>query len=526
MGNISLLARKEAALRPLRIRARRPGTPRQPSMPRLRGLTKSRSPRSIAAEDGLTLIEVVVSALLVGLVAIATLTGFNSVNRTTFDERLHDQAAVLAAESQEQLRSDPAETLNQIQLTPHIYSQSVNGQTFTVTQSDAWVNESSKAVGCSATSKETNSGRYLQITSSVTWSRLAAAKRPAVTQTSFITPPDGSGLEVDVTNGGTPLQAVPGVTAIANGVELTTGESGCVIFGAIPSTTASVEVKKIRDVTESGAWRKLTEELPIVPNLTTHYPVTLAPAGSITAHFTYQGKETYEGKEVTGDTFVASNNNIKETPNYELGSTKFEWATSGEKTGAFRALAGNYAAKASTFKLEAYYPNGDLFPFSSAWNVYAGDCPANDPAKFGSTGASALVKSATETTVTIPMSYVKLETFKGAKGSTEVETTSRAVKITNLGCSSYSPPNNSESTLVTERTQNTNSSGALPVPYQPFGKFKLCLLYSSGFTKRIYWTEYTNEGAALTSIKLYLKETGKYENSPTEVIHVESASSC
>src|SRR6185312_16565011 len=70
--------------------------------------------RWAGAEDGMTLIEVIVSALLVGLVAIATLTGFNSVKRTTADERLHDQAAVLLAESQEQLRSDSAEVLDRI----------------------------------------------------------------------------------------------------------------------------------------------------------------------------------------------------------------------------------------------------------------------------------------------------------------------------------------------------------------------------------------------------------------------------
>jgi hypothetical protein len=127
-----------------------------------------------------------------------------------------------------------------------------------------------------------------------------------------------------------PLQAVGGATAIANGVELTTDESGCVIFGAIPSTKANVEVKKINDVMENGSYRKVTEELPIVPSITTHYPVTLAPAGYI------KGTFTNEGKSVPGDTFVASNNNIKETPNYELGSTRF---AEPEKSGQSRGIS-------------------------------------------------------------------------------------------------------------------------------------------------------------------------------------------
>ncbi len=448
----------------------------------------------------MTLIEVIISALLVGLVAIATLTGFNSVKRTTADERMHDQAAVLLAESQEQLRSDSAEVLDHIQSPEtHSYTQTVNGETFTITQSDSWITDNGASAGCSATGKETTStsGRYLQVTSSITWPQLAAAKRNPLRQTSYITPPDGSGLEVDVTNGGTPLQPVVGATAIANGIELTTGESGCAIFGSLPATTASVEVKKIGDVTESGSWRKLTEELDIVPNLTTHYPVTLAPAGWITAHFTYQGKE------VPGDTFVATNNNIKETPNFELGSTKFEWATSGEQAGDFRALTGLYENKAKTFKAEAFYPTGDLFPFTSAWSVYAGDCPGNEPAKFGATGTSTLVKSGEEASVNVPMSDVSLEAYKGTKTTPkELENTAREVKLTNMSCATSQPPNNSESTLTTEHSQKTNATGGLSYPYQPFGKFKLCLYDSS--TEKTYTTEYTNEGSSPTAVKLYL----------------------
>ncbi len=447
----------------------------------------------------MTLIEVIVSALLVGLVAIATLTGFNSVKRTTADERLHDQGAVLLAESQEQLRSDSAEVLDHIQTpTTHSYTQTVNGETFTVTQYDAWITDNGSTSGCSATGKETTTtnGRYLQITSSVTWPQLTAANRSPLSQTSYITPPDGSGLEVDVTNGGTPLLAVSGATAVANGIELTTGESGCAIFGSLPTTTASVEVKKLGDVTESGAWRKVSKELSVVPNLTTHSPVTLAAAGSITAHFAYQGKE------VTGDTFVAANNNIKETPDYELGSTKFEWAETGEKAGAFRALTGNYQLKASTFSTSSFYPNGDLFPFTSAWNVYAGDCPGNEPAKFGATNSTVLVKS-TEALVTVPMADVNLEAYQGTKSTPKgLESTAREAKITNVSCASSQPPNNSESTLAIEHSQKTNSTGGLLNPYQPFGKFKLCLYDAS--TEKTYTTEYTNEGSSPTSIKLYL----------------------
>jgi type II secretory pathway pseudopilin PulG len=477
--------------------------------------------------EGFTLIEVMASALMVGLVAIATFNGFSAIDRTTADQRSHNQAAVLAAESQEQLRSDAAATLDQLQIAPHSYTQSVNNQTYTITQSDRWVNDNSQTTGCSATSKESNTnqnGSYLRITSSVTWPQLNAAGRPPVSQSSIITPPDGSGLEVDVTNGGTPLQAVGGATAIANSTQLTTGESGCVIFGAIPATTVAVEVKKLGDVMENGAYRKVTKELQITPNVTTHYPVTLAPAGSITATFTHEGKTVYNEKAVTGDTFVVGNNNMNELPDYEVGSAaEFEWEKTGEKAGAYRALTGTYATTASTFINSSYYPTGGLFPFESAWRVYPGDCPGNEPAKFSALGASVQVRPGENVSVNVPTSYVNLEAYHGTKASKEaLESTARTVKITNLSCQSAVAPNNSKGTLATEHTQST-TNGQLTYPFQPFGKFKLCLAASG----KTYTTEYTNEGSATTNVKLYLKEpTGTHEYSPTEIVTIKSASSC
>ncbi len=484
--------------------------------------------RRAVQESGVTLIEVVVSAVMVGFIAIATFSGFNAVDKATAQERYHNQAALLVAQSQEQLRSDSAETLDTLQKTAHAFTQSVGGQTFTVSQSDNWVNDSAKTAGCSATSKESNTnqnGSYVEITSTVSWPQQIAAGRPAVTQTSYITPPDGSGLEIDVTNGGTPVQGVGGASAVANGLELTTSEAGCVIFGSIPATKVNVEVKKLGDVQENGSYRKVTKELQIVPNITTHYPVTLAPAGSVEAHF------TYEGKPAEGDTFVVQNNNINELPDYELGSTilpeNWEYEHTGEASGNYKAPVSTYGYKAYTYKNAEFYPNGDLFPFQAAWSVYAGDCPANEPAKFGASGASAQVQAGEQITVGVPTSYVKLEVFKPTS-NTELETiTSRSVKITNLSCKGYTPPNNSMGSLAIEHTQMTTtgvSGGHLSDPYQPFGKFKLCL-YASSLGKS-YWAEYTNEGSTPTTLKLYLKESSPGYTNGSQKVEIANGNKC
>ena len=347
--------------------------------------------RSLAPEAGDTLIEVLISALLVGLIVVATLTGFNETTKASQDERAHDQASVLAAQSQEQLRSDPASTLDVLAASPHEYTQTVGGTKYKITQAAQFINGSGSATGCNNSKNESEESKNLEISSSVTWKTLEAVKRKAVTQTSVITPPDGSGLEVDVTNLGKPELGVAGVTVFAGGVETTTGTSGCVIYAGIPATTTNVEAYKLGDVTPGGEHKFVAKEVSIAPNVTTHEPVNLAPGGRIQATFEYENKPTHKNgavvEPVKGDTFVVANAKMAVAPEYEVGGARLEYNSEDE----YEPLQGRinagkteyYSEKAETAKIGPYYSNGDLFPFTNAWTVYAGDCTANNPTKYG-----------------------------------------------------------------------------------------------------------------------------------------------
>jgi Tfp pilus assembly protein PilV len=486
-----------------------------------------------ASEAGFSLIEVLISALLVAFISIATFSGFDAASQGTSDQRHHDQAAVLAAESQEELRSDSASTLDELQVNPHTYTQVVghsstsSGETFTVTQTAKWVNDSNQTVPCSATSKESNSseaGSYLLITSSVTWPQLSAG-RPAVSQSSIITPPDGSGLDVEVTNGATPLEPVAGATAIVNSTELTTGEAGCVIFGAIPATRVNVEVKKLGDVTPTGAYRKVTKELLVAPNVTTHYPVTLAPGGTIKAEFEYEGKKEYEGKPVTGDTFVVSNNNMNETPDYEVGGVNaFTYNAEGE----YEAATGTptkYGATAVTPSSTTFYPTGDLFPFENAWSAYAGDCPENNPSAYKIEGGSVKVKGGEQVSVLVPMSHLTLTVYENKLSTTPkhlLTTGEYEVKITNKGCAAYLQANNAyKANLVHKQLLK---EGKLEAPFQPFGKFELCLYNKTA--KKTYTFEYANENTTGTARTIYLEQKTGESGGSSEFTVAESKSSC
>jgi Tfp pilus assembly protein PilV len=467
---------------------------------------RHRAPRN----DGFALIEVVISAFLVAIIVIGTLTGFDALGHTTADERYHDEGMLLASQSQEQLRSDPASTLGPLEITPHTYTVIVGGETYTITQEASYVTDSSQHSGCSATGSESTSkisDNYLRVKSSVNWPQLEAAKRAAITQSSIITPPDGSTLEVDVKNGAAakPETAVSGVTVLAGGVTTTTGEGGCVIYGSIPSTSVDIEAYKPRYVTESGAYKVSAEEFTIAPNITTHYPVTFAEGGRITANFLYKGLAQ------TGDTFVVNNASMKVSPSFEVGSTAGKFTAGG----LFEPEAGTFLTSATTPVSPSNYANGNLFPFAeSSWTVYAGDCLENNPSSISGgkvLSGKALVTAGHESVVNVPMSFVELGLYEGTHTTKpeKLETKSKyPVTITNVKCATTVTPNN-ETKITNTHKQETTIEGHLLRPYQPFGKFKLCMYNAS--TKDSQEVEYENTEEIGAKPKLYAAETSSYE---------------
>src|SRR5271165_6218406 len=201
-------------------------------------------------QHGFLLIEVMVSALLVALIVTATFNGLDVATRITADQRHRDQAALLAAQSQEQLRSEPASALDALEAHAHKYSTKVGGTTYTIIQEAKPVSASGNTTGCSATESTAQTGANILVSSRVSWAQQVSSGRPEVKQVSLISPPVGSAIEVDVLNGeGT---GVEGVTARAefipneagsyNTVEGTTSSAGCVVLTGIQATTAKVSI--------------------------------------------------------------------------------------------------------------------------------------------------------------------------------------------------------------------------------------------------------------------------------------------
>ncbi len=459
-------------------------------------------------EAGFLLVEVMISAMMVALIVIATFNGFAVANRASSDARQRDQAALVAAQALEQLRSEPATALDELVQHSHTYTSTVSGTEYKIVQ-EAKPLGSSGTTGCSVSETKANTGANFLVIATITWPVQERSKRPGITQSAVITPPTGSSIEVDVVNGtGGP---VSGVTARAtfvpvesgsyNTVEATTGSEGCVVLSGIQATTANVEIlEKTGYVTPSGALKPAVKELTIAPNLTTHYEVQFAEAGRIAARYTYKGETTWDGKAVKSDTFVASNpGKMKVSPEYEIGSTAFASCEGGEEQS--KATTGLYKEVAETAACSKY-PHGDMFPFTTPWVVYPGDCKSN---KSTESESSASVKSGTTTTVNVPLGYTDLSLYNGTYGKTSTNAEALGpVKITNGECASAPTPNNSWGfTYVHEQTGKTLTKetyageGRLENPFQPFGAFTLCLVDAT--TKKTYTTTFTNSKAATAS---------------------------
>lgn len=477
---------------------------------RLRVWAERRSPGCLSHEDGIALIEVMISALLVAVISIAVLNGFDLVGHTTSEQRFRNEAAVIASESQEALRSDPVSTLDVLASDseaekPHTYKRTVGGETFTVVEEARHVTGASGTAGCNATTFKEGSqptGQYVRVSSVVTWpqlqTRLEAQQRGLgeevehpVRQASTITPPDGSTLEVDVTDQNeAPLE---GVTVEADGIRTVTGSAGCVVYSAIPATTVGLKAFKQGYVTRTGQTEVVAGEVQIAPNITTHYPIRLAQGGAIEAHYAYKGETLPGGSAVEGEAFVAAQNEI--APEFMLG--------------------GATGSPSPTATLS------NVFPSTSPWTVYAGDCPEDDPQAVGTElPATVTVLPGQTATVDVPTSHVSLSVMEGSEPGKpgNPASTIYPVKLEDAKCNQAVPAN--ATSAAYQHTQSTTSSGHLSYPYQPFGYWTLCLYDAA--TKQTYSVAYENKAAEGASPTIYLGATGTEAGVEREKVLVRS----
>jgi Tfp pilus assembly protein PilV len=206
--------------------------------------------RRLAGEVGFTLIEVLVSALMLALVAGATATALIVTSHASGDQRLRSEAQQLVNEDQDRLRGYSDEQLSQ--LNGHPTRQAVvggtTGTTFTIASASSYEDT---AGGSSCTSQ---GAAYYRIVSTVSWTEPYSSRADTnVSAESLISRPVTGDLLTNVQD--QTGAAVSGVTVKASGASpqsALTDASGCILFAGLTPDAYTATASKTGYVDASG----------------------------------------------------------------------------------------------------------------------------------------------------------------------------------------------------------------------------------------------------------------------------------
>ena len=396
----------------------------------------------IESERGSILIEALVSAVLVVLTAVGVFSAFEAGTRSSAEERHRAQAEGLAQADIARLRTMRISALVNLHETKTV---KVDNTPYTVDSLATFETDENGTASC----KEGEaSADYVQIRSTVSWPTLGSRK--PVVQTSLVAPPNGSisansgTLAVQIENaelGGVPNVWLSGTGAATfSGV---TGENGCAIFGDLPAGNYTLTLSGGSLVEKNG-----NPPEPIATSVVEESTNTLVLqydfGGSIEADF----QTTVEGELVpsSAGSIVAYN--------------------SGMLVPKVFGMPGEPQAELTATP---------LFPFASAYSIYAGNCKEDAPPVGVPEGtvAEALVPPGGPTAVTVVLPPLNLTAWSGTGEAEPGEPVEGArVTVADEECGSKA-----EEGAATYPTQvyTTDAEGHLPDPGLPFSTYDVCV---------------------------------------------------
>ena len=195
------------------------------------------------SEAGFSLIELLISALLLVSIGAATAEAMIATSYISGDQRRHSQAAQVAQDDQERIRGLSVAQLNSLNQAS-TRTVTVSGTSYTVTSTTKFLNNTG------GPSCIPGAAAYFQIVSAVDW---PSNKRGPVVTESIIAPPAGGTIRATVHD---QLDSgVPGVAASASGPDVETAptdSTGCAVLSGLPAGTYSVTYAKPGFVDRNG----------------------------------------------------------------------------------------------------------------------------------------------------------------------------------------------------------------------------------------------------------------------------------
>jgi type II secretory pathway pseudopilin PulG len=349
----------------------------------------------LRAQAGDTMVEVLVAAVLVALIAVATFTGFSSVAHVASGQNTRAQASAIAEAEQARLHGL---TLNNLSSSGSgsgntTFNQQAGGTTYTITSSTKFVSGNGAA---SCTTSGTTTADEVQTTTQVSWSSDAFAGGPVVLH-GLVTPPQGGSLIVRVLDAGG--NAISGVSVSVSGptsvTPLTTDSSGCVEFGGLSggSYTAAGTINSQNTTGSATVVATQTKTIVLTPT---------GGTGGISATFT----TTYNGSSHASSADQVTAWNPSNPTVYNVFGTA---STLGNNT---------YHSTVSS--------GGQFAPGN--YTTYAGTCSGD----YSASGyAVAAVTAGTTQPVSLPQPAMIVDVWGGASAPTEIDDT--AAQLTYSG---------------------------------------------------------------------------------------------
>lgn len=413
-------------------------------------------------QSGVTLIEVLVSALVLIIVSGGFVLALTAGNKATAQERHRVKANDLAEQELERVRSLRIADLTTWSSTRRVLEDGTelatgascpaSGQTcYTVTSSTQFLTENASLSTCT---QGTGSRDFLQLQVSVSWTGMAPLH--PVTAGTIISPPSGS----LVPNSGSLLvqindsqdNGISGVTLTGGGAGSftgTTGSSGCVQWRNLPAGNYSMTV--------AGAASGMVDpdgDPPPGNSPTPAQTVSVVDQGTNTINLQFDRPGSIP---VTFTTRRQSDNALVSIlPSGAVKADSVIVFNSGMAAGPQRfGTPGTFATTITA---------SGLFPFSSPDAVYAGIC--QNSAVGGAAVANVNVPAGGSQPAVVQLPALHLNVYQGSTTSSS-KAVGATVTFEDLLC-----PNNP--TTGFKRTFTTNSSGQLDNPGLPMSDYRIC----------------------------------------------------
>jgi Tfp pilus assembly protein PilV len=426
-------------------------------------------------EAGFTIVEVLISAIVVVLVAMATFAAITTAGRTTAETRHRAQAYAVAQQDQARLRTFKVSALSNYSATR---TQDVDGTPYSVASRGEFVTDATGTQTCTGNA----SADYISISSTVTWPSMGS--RPPVVIKSIVSPPNGS---IAADRGALAISVVDGANAPIAGVTLTgsgpatfsdtTDENGCVLFGNLPAGTYTVTPTTGAGLVDNDGVAPAPKTTSVVAQSTNTLTLQYAPPGRINATFRVDTNPSSSGvtwANSSSDTVMAYNTGMTAPKRFGTLNVK--------------------PPAGAVFAVEP------LFPFTSPISVYAGACDQNNPTAASPTmpsaqGSAIVTSNGTATVGPIQLPALFLTVRSGSSSTNPGSLVAGGhVVVTDPNCSNA------------KRTFTTNSSGALPDPGLPYGTYTVCA--DNGVRRRTQTNVVVKSATTGTSLTIYLSGSG------------------